>query len=148
MLLGWSAVVGLVLLVVAVPIQTYLSRVLVSVGLRMLRATDERLNLTNEVLACIKTVKFFAWEKPFEKRMNEARLKELGLLRLQFFFSILNHLTFIGTPMLVTMATFGAHTILFKQALTAQKAFTALALFNTLRGPCLLYTSPSPRDRG
>ena len=135
MLLGWSAVVGLVLLVVAVPIQTYLSRVLVSVGLRMLRATDERLNLTNEVLACIKTVKFFAWEKPFEKRMNEARLKELGLLRLQFFFSILNHLTFIGTPMLVTMATFGAHTILFKQALTAQKAFTALALFNTLRGP-------------
>ncbi|KOS12408.1 atp-dependent bile acid permease [Malassezia pachydermatis] len=134
-LLGKSGVIGLVLLVVAIPFQTYLSRVLVSIGTRMLRATDERLNLANEVLACIKTVKFFAWEKPFETRMKETREKELRLLRTHFFFSILNHITFIGTPMLVTMATFGAHTLLFKEKLTAEKAFTALALFNTLRRP-------------
>ena len=49
----------LFLLVVAVPIQAYISRLLVSIGHRMLRATDERLNLASEVLACIKTVKFF-----------------------------------------------------------------------------------------
>ena len=135
LLLGWSAVVGLFLLVVAVPIQAYISRLLVSIGHRMLRATDERLNLASEVLACIKTVKFFAWEASFEKRMNDTRSKELALLRLQYVFLMLNNVTFIATPMLVTMATFGVHTLLFKQPLTAQKAFTALALFNTLRGP-------------
>ena len=90
MLLGWSAVVGLFLLVVAVPIQAYISRLLVSIGHRMLRATDERLNLASEVLACIKTVKFFAWEASFEKRMNDTRSKELALLRLQYVFLMLN----------------------------------------------------------
>ncbi|WFD17943.1 hypothetical protein MCAP1_000154 [Malassezia caprae] len=107
-LLGWSAVVGLILLVVAIPIQAYLTRIQVTVQANMLRATDERLDLATEVLNCIKTVKFFAWESPFERRMSETRL---------------------------TMATFGVHTLLFKRELTAEKAFTALALFNTLRGP-------------
>ena len=134
-LLGMSAVIGLILLVVMIPFQAYLSRILVSIQTRMLRATDERMNLASEVLTCIKTVKFFAWEKPFEVRMGDTRTKELRLLRLNFFFSILNHITFIGTPMLVTMATFGAHTLVFQKSLTAETAFTALALFNTLRRP-------------
>ena len=135
MLLGRSAVVGLFLLVIGMPLQAWITRVLVHVQERMLHATDERMNLATEVLACIKTVKFFAWEKPFEARMEQTRTNELRLLRLNFFFSILNHLTFIGIPMLVTMATFGAHTLVFHQPLTAETAFTALALFNTLRRP-------------
>ncbi|WFD02893.1 hypothetical protein MOBT1_001580 [Malassezia obtusa] len=134
-LLGSSAAIGLFLLIVALPLQAWITRVLVSVQARMLHATDERMNLANEVLACIKTVKFFAWEAPFEVRMEQTRTRELRLLRLNFLFSILNHLTFIGTPMLVTMATFGAHTLLFHKPLTAETAFTALALFNTLRRP-------------
>ncbi|WFD25646.1 hypothetical protein MNAN1_000609 [Malassezia nana] len=134
-LLGWSAVLGLILLVIAVPIQAYLTRIQVKIQARMLRATDERLNLATELLNCIKTVKFFAWESPFERRMNETRVKELKLLRFQFLYSIFIHMTFIATPMLVIMATFGIHTLLFKKELTAEKAFTALALFNTLRGP-------------
>ncbi|WFD21924.1 hypothetical protein MEQU1_000583 [Malassezia equina] len=134
-LLGWSAVVGLVLLVVAIPIQAYLTGIQVTVQANMLCATDERLDLASEVLNCIKTVKFFAWETPFERRMNETRGKELKLLRRHFLYSILIHMSFIATPMLVTMATFGVHTLIFKKELTAEKAFTALALFNTLRGP-------------
>ncbi|WFC98615.1 hypothetical protein MYAM1_001345 [Malassezia yamatoensis] len=134
-LLGSSAAIGFFILVIALPVQAWITRVLVEVQSRMLHATDERMDLANEVLACMKTVKFFAWEKPFGARMEETRSKELSLLRLNFIFSILNHLTFIGTPMLVTLATFGAHTLLFDKTLTAKTAFTALALFNTLRRP-------------
>ena len=134
-LLGTSALVGLMLLVIAIPIQVYLTRLQAAVQERMLAATDKRLNLASEVLTCIKTVKFFAWEKPFEACMNDTRARELHILRLNVLFSILNNAIFIATPMLVALGTFGAHTLIFEKELSAQKAFSALALFNTLRRP-------------
>ena len=134
-LLGYSALVGLLILVVVMPLQAYLSQVLIKVQERTLGVTDARLDLVGEVLACIKTVKFFAWEPPFERRMREARLRELRQLRSFYIFNMLNEITYVGAPMLVTMATFGVHTLVFRRPLTAETAFTALAVFNTLRRP-------------
>ncbi|PKI85788.1 hypothetical protein MVES_000539 [Malassezia vespertilionis] len=134
-LLGKSAAVGLVLLVIALPIQAYIARLLVAVQTRLLRATDARLNLAGEVLACIKTVKFFAWEKPFERRMTDTRARELRLLRVHFLLTVIEQVLFVATPMLVAIATFGAHTLIFHRELDASTAFTALALFNVLKSP-------------
>ncbi|KAI3478093.1 hypothetical protein L1887_60024 [Cichorium endivia] len=134
-LLGWSAVIGFMVLLASLPIQTLVSRWFVKLQKRLLETTDKRLNLATEVLGCIKTVKFFAWERSFNARMDEARQRELHVLGLRYLAWLCNTFTYMGTPMLVTCATFGAHTKLFHQPLTAEKAFTALALFNTLRNP-------------
>ncbi|PWZ03754.1 hypothetical protein BCV70DRAFT_204462 [Testicularia cyperi] len=134
-LLGWSAVIGFGVLVASLPIQTLVSRWFVRLQKKLLETTDQRLNLATEVLGCIKTVKFFAWETSFNRRMDEARQRELDVLALRYLAWLCNTFTYMGTPMLVTCATFGAHTKLFHQPLTAEKAFTALALFNTLRNP-------------
>ncbi|SPC62659.1 probable YBT1 - Vacuolar, ABC protein transporting bile acids [Ustilago sp. UG-2017b] len=134
-LLGWSAVIGFMVLLASLPIQTLVSRWFVKLQKRLLETTDQRLNLATEVLGCIKTVKFFAWERSFNARMDEARQRELQVLGLRYLAWLCNTFTYMGTPMLVTCATFGAHTKIFHQPLTAEKAFTALALFNTLRNP-------------
>ncbi|KIS68280.1 putative bile acid-exporting ATPase [Mycosarcoma maydis] len=134
-LLGWSAVIGFLVLLASLPIQTLVSRWFVKLQKRLLETTDQRLNLATEVLGCIKTVKFFAWERSFNARMDEARQRELQVLATRYLAWLCNTFTYMGTPMLVTCATFGAHTKLFHQPLTAEKAFTALALFNTLRNP-------------
>ncbi|SPO28038.1 probable YBT1 - Vacuolar, ABC protein transporting bile acids [Ustilago trichophora] len=134
-LLGWSAVIGFLVLLASLPIQTLVSRWFVKLQKRLLETTDKRLNLATEVLGCIKTVKFFAWERSFNARMDEARQRELHVLSLRYLAWLCNTFTYMGTPMLVTCATFGAHTKIFHQPLTAEKAFTALALFNTLRNP-------------
>ncbi|SNX85131.1 probable YBT1 - Vacuolar, ABC protein transporting bile acids [Melanopsichium pennsylvanicum] len=134
-LLGWSAVIGFLVLLASLPIQTLVSRWFIKLQKRLLETTDKRLNLATEVLGCIKTVKFFAWERSFNTRMDEARQRELDVLRLRYLAWLCNTFTYMGTPMLVTCATFGAHTKIFHQPLTAEKAFTALALFNTLRNP-------------
>ncbi|GAC93288.1 ATP-binding cassette transporter [Pseudozyma hubeiensis SY62] len=134
-LLGWSAVIGFLVLLASLPIQTLVSRWFVKLQKRLLETTDKRLNLATEVLGCIKTVKFFAWERSFNARMDEARQRELSVLATRYLAWLCNTFTYMGTPMLVTCATFGAHTKLFHQPLTAEKAFTALALFNTLRNP-------------
>ncbi|CDW99855.1 hypothetical protein [Sporisorium scitamineum] len=134
-LLGWSAVIGFLVLLASLPIQTLVSRWFVKLQKRLLETTDKRLNLATEVLGCIKTVKFFAWERSFNARMDEARQRELQVLATRYLAWLCNTFTYMGTPMLVTCATFGAHTKIFHQPLTAEKAFTALALFNTLRNP-------------
>lgn len=134
-LLGLSALVGIAAIVIAIPLQIAAAKYFTKKQAKMLKATDERLNLANEVLTCIKTVKFFAWEKPFEKRMGETREKELQALRERFIAGLLSYLLYLSLPTVVTMVTFTIHTLVLKRPLPAETAFTALALFNSLRNP-------------
>lgn len=134
-LLGWSALVGFGVMLAIAPCQTLVSRVFVRIQRAMLEATDRRLNLTTEVLNCIKTVKFFAWEEAFAARLGEIRAAELAIIRRRCFAWLFGAFFYIGAPVLVTVVTFAAHTRLFHQPLTAETAFTALAIFNLLRNP-------------
>ncbi|PWN22275.1 hypothetical protein BCV69DRAFT_257017 [Microstroma glucosiphilum] len=134
-LLGWSALAGFAVLAAAMPAQALVARFFVKLQKQLLEATDKRLNLTTEVLNCIKTVKFFAWEEAFAARLGEARARELRVLRKRSFAWLLATFFYFGSPVLVTVVTFGIHTQVRKQALTAETAFTALALFNLIRNP-------------
>lgn len=134
-LLGWSAFVGFIILVISIPFQTITASLFVKLQKQLLEATDERLNLVTEVLSSIKTVKFFAWEKSFEARMDETRRKELKVLRNRFGAYLLNTITFVGTPMLVTVVTFSFHTKVLKKPLDPETAFTSLSIFQLLKFP-------------
>ena len=134
-LLGPSALVGLSVLIVTAPLQTQLSKLMVRVQDRILQATDARLDLVNEVFLCIKTVKFFAWEKPLLDRLFASRAKELVMLARNNLISVTYNFIFVGMPMMVTIATFGTYTYVFGHPLTAKTAFTALSIFTSLRLP-------------
>ncbi|PWN87324.1 hypothetical protein FA10DRAFT_183067 [Acaromyces ingoldii] len=134
-LLGWSAVGGVAVLVLSLPLQTLISRLFVRLQRRLLEATDRRLNLTSEVLNCIKTVKFFAWEKSFEKRLDDARERELAVLYMRLGAWLLGAATYIGMAMVVSLVTFAVHVGVLHRPLPAEVAFTAMALFNALRHP-------------
>lgn len=134
-LLGPAALVGVAVIVVCMPLQAYVARLFTTIQRKTLEATDNRLNLTNEVLNCIKTVKFFAWEEPFEKRLDETREFELKNLRYRWIIWIISYFLYLMIPIAVTLATFAVHTLYLHRPLPAETAFTALALFNTLRGP-------------
>lgn len=134
-LLGKSALAGLAVLVLSMPLQALAARLYVKIQKMLLKATDDRLNLTNEILNCIKTVKFFAWEKPFEKRLDKIRERELRVLAYRCGAALLTWVVYLGLPMLVTLVTFAVHTAILHRPLPAETAFTALALFNALRSP-------------
>ena len=134
-LLGVSALVGLSVLLITAPLQTQLSKLMVRLQDHILQATDARLDLVNEVLMCIKTVKFFAWETPFLERLRASRARELIMLARNNLMSITYNFIFVGMPMVVTMATFGNYTYVLGHALTPKAAFTALSIFTTLRMP-------------
>ncbi|KAL4399957.1 Transporter of the ATP-binding cassette (ABC) [Malassezia pachydermatis] len=134
-LLGWAALAGLSVLVITAPLQTRLSKAMVRIQDGILKATDARLDLANEVLMCIKTVKFFAWENSFLERMYATRARELRVLAWNNVLTVVYNFIFVGMPMVVTLAAFGTYTYVFGHTLTAQTAFTSLYIFNTLRLP-------------
>eukprot|EP00741_Cyanophora_paradoxa_P011048 tig00020553_g10680.t1 len=86
----------------------------------------------NELLAAIKLVKLYAWERFFADRVLDARRRQRGHLRDSNLVGATNR--FLGTlvPSAVSLATFAAYSA-SGHALDAPTAFTCLALFNALR---------------
>ncbi|GAA5842131.1 hypothetical protein JCM9279_002796 [Rhodotorula babjevae] len=134
-LLGVAAIVGISVLIGIMPITAYISKLYLRYQDELLHAADQRLELTTEVISQLRIVKFFAWERKFIDKMEIARKKELAAVwRRALAVTVGWNLTF-GTPVLVGIVTFVTQTKVLHRPLTAETAFTALALFTVLRGP-------------
>jgi ABC-type multidrug transport system fused ATPase/permease subunit len=111
---------------------------------RLVKLTDERVKVMNEVLQGIRIIKFYAWEQLIQERIHKLRSAEVGALRwYQLGRGLNTTLTFIG-PMLVTFALFIAY-VSTGGELSVSKVYTVYALLNLLRLPFQLtpqaYTS-------
>ncbi|KAI8051599.1 hypothetical protein BDF22DRAFT_777181 [Syncephalis plumigaleata] len=132
-IVGPASVFGLVALILCILIQGI--RSLQSVGSIHERriASEKRLSIITEALHSIRIVKLFAWEPQVYARTDEAR--ELELVKIWETF--VGFAFFLGntsiTPVIVTVATLAAYTVIYKNTLTATVAFTAIALFESLR---------------
>ncbi|GAA6053294.1 hypothetical protein JCM3770_006670 [Rhodotorula araucariae] len=134
-LLGWSALAGVGVLIGIMPIQTKLSKLYHKYQGELLAAADQRLELTTEVIGQLRIVKFFAWERRFIEMMEVARKKELTAVWRRALCVVFQGNLMFGTPIIVSIVTFVTHTKVLGRPLTAETAFTALALFTVLRGP-------------
>ena len=63
------AMVGLGTQLAFIPLQNHLAAVSGRIRRDMVKDTDERVKLTNELLQSIRVVKLYAWESPMEKRI-------------------------------------------------------------------------------
>ncbi|XP_057458600.1 ABC transporter C family member 12-like isoform X2 [Lotus japonicus] len=138
--LGVASLLGSLMLVLIVPLQTFVigkTRMLSKEGLKQ---TDKRVGLMNEILAAMDTVKCYAWETSFQSRIQSIRDEELSWFRKAQLVYALNSFILNSMPVLVTVTTFGMFTLLGGE-LTPSRAFTSLSLFSVLRFP--LYMLPS-----
>ncbi|BGP12105.1 Transporter of the ATP-binding cassette (ABC) [Rhodosporidiobolus nylandii] len=133
--LGVSALAGVAVFFAIMPIQGWIGKLYNKYQLQLLAAADQRLTLTTEVISQIRIVKYFAWERKFLEKMDITRRKELASLWKRALTTTFGGNLMFGTPILVSVVTFAVHTKILKQDLTAETAFTALALFNVLRNP-------------
>ncbi|MFQ6662588.1 hypothetical protein Gotur_030382 [Gossypium turneri] len=138
--LGVASLLGSAILVLMVPLQTIVIRKMRIMTKEGLQWTDRRVSFMNEILAAMDTVKFYAWEKSFQTRVHSIRNDELSWLRRAQLLSAFNSFILNSIPVVVTVVSFGAFTLLGGD-LTAARAFTSLSLFKLLR--CPLNTLPS-----
>jgi ATP-binding cassette subfamily C (CFTR/MRP) protein 1 len=135
-LLGWPSFIGVAIMIVSIPINTMLARYMRSLSERMMKVKDRRTRLMNEILTNIKSIKLFAWEEAFTKKLYQVRNdEELALLkktgRVNAFFNFF----WTAIPFLVSLSTFIVYSATTDKPLTADIIFPALSLYQLLSFP-------------
>lgn len=105
-ILGWSGILGVVLMVALLPVNVQISKRLAAVQGKLLSATDARIQATDELLRTIRPIKYSAWEVPFRERVRERRAVELSKLRSRFIWWSISMTVFYSLPLLSTLITF------------------------------------------
>uniref|UniRef100_A0A8C0F710 Canalicular multispecific organic anion transporter 1 n=1 Tax=Bubo bubo TaxID=30461 RepID=A0A8C0F710_BUBBB len=134
--LGPSVLAGIAVMVLLIPINGFLVAKAKTIQVRNMKNKDERMKIMSEILNGIKILKLFAWEPSFEKRVNEIRAHELKDLVNFSYLQSISIFVFTCAPFLVSLASFAVYVLVDENnILDAQKAFTAISLFNVLRFP-------------
>lgn len=102
----------------------------------VLKYSDLRVKMMNEVLAGIRIIKFYAWERPFGKEVGELRGKELeALTKLAYTSAIGFSLILLSAPLVQPILVFMTYVNIQDSPLKSSTAFTTVALFNIMRFP-------------
>lgn len=135
-LLGRSMWVGVIILMVMIPVNSYLMRIQKKLQKVQMKNKDERTRVISEILNNIKSLKLYAWEQPYKKKLeyvrNEKELKNLTRIGC---FNALTNFQFNAVPFLVSCSTFAAFVYTEDRPLTTDLVFPALTLFNLLSFP-------------
>eukprot|EP00795_Rhopilema_esculentum_P002810 gene2810-1037_t len=105
---------------------------------KIMKYTDERVKIMNEVISGMKVIKLYTWEDSFAELIGNLRRKEikailnLSNLRAGFMSFFFSSSAFISFFTFMTYALTGHY-------LTPQKVFTCIALFNSARMVMTLY---------
>ncbi|KAF8235236.1 multidrug resistance-associated ABC transporter [Tricholoma matsutake] len=134
--LGYSALVGLGVLLLAFPIQMVLVKAMFAQRKKGVKITDKRIRLTTEVLQGIRLIKFYAWENFYTNQIGRLRKDEITTIRKAAVArSVLIALvTFI--PMLASVLSFITYA-LSGHDLNVAIIFSSLQLFNIIRAPLM-----------
>jgi ATP-binding cassette subfamily C (CFTR/MRP) protein 1 len=102
----------------------------------VLKYSDLRVKMMNELLGGIRIIKFYAWERPFGKEVGGLRKKELdALTKLAYTSAVGFSMILMAAPLIQPILVFLTYVAIQDQPLTAATAFTTVALFNIMRFP-------------
>lgn len=134
-ILGYSSFASIALMVLVMPINFSIAQGFARLQKVIMAATDARIHATNEVLQNIRIIKYFAWERRFEEKVNDKRRIELRALRSRYMLWAYAATIWFGIPLLITFFSFLVYTKVEKKPLKPSVAFPALSLFSILRIP-------------
>lgn len=130
--IGVSALYGVAILLLYLPLQAYLSRLTSRLRLRTAMRTDRRVRMMNEIIAGIQVIKMYAWEKPFEKLVASTRASEMSVIRK------VNYIRGVLLSFEITLGRIAIFAsllafVLSGGQLTSERAFCVTAFYNILR---------------
>ena len=91
-IMGWPAFVGVAIMIVSIPLNTFLARILKKLQEKQMKNRDHRTRLMSELLANIRSIKLYAWENAFVRRVLAVRnyqeikmLRKIGIVSVRYF---------------------------------------------------------------
>lgn len=133
---GAATWVGVGFMITLAPVNIVVFSVVGKMRRKVLKYSDLRVKMTNEILAGIRIIKFYAWEKPFKREISSIRDKELkALTNLAYVAAVGFSLILLSAPIIQPILVFLTYINIQDQPLTASTAFTTVSLFNIMRFP-------------
>jgi ATP-binding cassette subfamily C (CFTR/MRP) protein 1 len=137
--LGYSALVGCVIIFAVLPLQHYVVSILKATTRQLQLFADQRIKLTNELLQGIRVIKFYSWSAPFIAKINEIRSIEMKFVRSSAYTRAKNALVTTVAPILMSLATFIVFFSVNSNNFQASSVFSSVVLFNLLRQPVMFF---------
>lgn len=135
-LVGISMLAGVAAMVLMIPINGFIARIMKNLQKKQMKNKDARTRLVTEILNNMKSIKLFAWSQAFMSKLNYVRNEqELKTLRKIGASQAFANFTWSTTPFLVSCSTFTVFVLTTDQPLTTEIVFPALTLFNLLGFP-------------
>ena len=104
---------------------------------KMLKETDTRVKLTNQLLSGIRVLKIYAWEAAQEAQIQEARDRELRRLRQAIPCRVGMQTLLFAAPVLAAVASFAVYGSVDPAGFTAPRIFASISLFAIMRFPLI-----------
>ncbi|KAG8877682.1 hypothetical protein FRB98_006588 [Tulasnella sp. 332] len=135
--LGYSALVGLAVMIFMIPVQGIFVWLLYVTRKKTTVIMDKRICLLQEVLAGIRVVKLFAWEQHFSDKIFVLRTSELKQVRVGML-ALSGLISAVGvTPIVASILSFITYS-LTGHPLNPAIIFTSLQFFNIIRIPLIM----------
>lgn len=139
-LLGWSAFVGVAVMILSIPLNTFIAGIMQRLQKEQMKNRDKRTRLMSELLANIRSIKLYAWEYSFIRKILETRNdQELKMLRKIGTITALNVTLWGGVPLLVAFSSFATAALMSSSPLTPDIIFPAMSLFLLLQFPLAMF---------
>ncbi|KAF9472565.1 multidrug resistance-associated ABC transporter [Pholiota conissans] len=136
--LGYSALVGLGVLILGFPIQIFLVKIMFTQRKKGVKITDKRVRLTTEVLQGIRLIKYYAWEEFYVYQIGEMRGREVKAIRKAAVARSFLIATVTFIPIAASVLSFITYA-LSGHDLNIGIIFSSLQLFNIIRTPLTLF---------
>jgi ABC-type multidrug transport system fused ATPase/permease subunit len=135
-LVGWSMLAGIAVMIVMMPVQGWVARIMKNLQKDQMKNKDARSRLINEIINNMKSIKLFAWGSAFMNKLNYVRNEqELKNLRRIGATQAFANFTWNTAPFFVSCSTFGVFVLTQNKPLSTDIVFPALTLFNLLTFP-------------
>lgn len=135
-LVGLSMFAGVGMMVIMVPINGLIAKIMKTLQKKQMKTKDSRTRLMTEILNNMKSIKLYAWTQAFMGKLNQVRNnEELVTLRKIGATQAFANFTWSTTPFLVSCSTFTVFVLTQKTPLSTDIVFPALTLFNLLTFP-------------
>ncbi|CAK5271106.1 unnamed protein product [Mycena citricolor] len=132
--LGYSALVGLGVLLLGFPVQMVLVKVMFAQRKKGVKITDTRVRLSNEVLQGIRLIKYYAWEAFYTHQIGTLREREIATVRKTAIARAVLIALVTLIPMLASILSFITYA-LSGHNLNVAIIFSSLQFFNIIRTP-------------
>lgn len=136
-LVGWCAIGSILALSISIPLQRKVAELQHKYRVELVKQSDHRVKLTNELFGGIRVVKFMGWELNFLERLEDRRRQELVYLKKAQYCRILAALVTAATPTMLVATVFILY-YLSGNALTPEVVFPTISVLNILRIPFIM----------